>query len=59
MQGQTLMWHWILQVTGTVNNSWTNFWGGFGADIGEFAGVGAVFRILHHSKHHCQGCGSN
>jgi hypothetical protein len=50
------VWHWILQVTGTANESgkWYAWWSGFGADLAE----GAIFLSLVglYHRHKCQSC---
>lgn len=50
------IWHWILQVTGTANESgkWYAFWSGFGADLTEGAIVVSI--IAFYRRHKCQSC---
>jgi hypothetical protein len=50
------IWHWLLQVTGTANESgkWYAFWSGFGADFTEGAIFVSIVGIYH--RHKCQSC---
>ena len=50
------IWHWILQVTGTANESskWYAFWSGFGADLTEGAILLSVFTFYR--RHKCTSC---
>lgn len=54
-----LIWHWFLQVTGTIINpsigsKWYNFWSGFGSDLGEVVIIGAI--INWYRTHKCVTC---
>lgn len=51
------VWNWLLAVTGThipagQYSNWYNFWSGFGADLTEFAILGAGVRFIrqHHKR---------
>jgi hypothetical protein len=52
------IWHWLLDVTGTVipsnGSRWYNFWSGFGSDLGEAVIIGAV--INWYRTHKCTSC---
>ncbi len=50
------VWHWLLQVTGTANESgkWYAWWSGFGADLEEFGIVVVIAGV--YKRHKCQSC---
>src|SRR5665213_2928055 len=51
----SLIWHWLLNATGTnisTNGSkWYNFWSGFGSDIGEVVIIGSLISL--YKQHNC------
>ncbi len=49
------IWHWLLSITGISGRSTyaSNFWGGFGSDLGELAVLGLVWRKVNC---HAKGC---
>jgi hypothetical protein len=56
----SLIWHWILNVTGTVipmtGSKWYNFWSGFGSDLGEIAIIGSLIGLYKHHNCTVKGC---
>jgi hypothetical protein len=53
-----IIWHWLLQVTGTANEQghWYAFWSGFGSDLGEATLIGALGGIYYKHACHDQHC---
>lgn len=53
-----MIWHWLLQVTGTANEQghWYAFWSGFGSDIGEVAIIGGLLSVYRKHNCHDKGC---
>jgi hypothetical protein len=49
------IWHWLLSITGISGRSTyaSNFWGGFGSDLGELAVLGLLWRKVNC---HAKGC---
>jgi hypothetical protein len=56
----SLIWHWLLNFTGTVipstGSKWYNFWSGFGSDIGEVVIIGSVIGLYKHHNCAVKGC---
>jgi hypothetical protein len=56
----SLVWHWLLNVTGTVipanGSKWYNFWSGFGSDFGEIAILGSIIALYKHHNCTVKGC---
>jgi hypothetical protein len=56
----SLIWHWLLNFTGTnipANGSkWYNFWSGFGSDLGELVIIGSVVALFRHHNCTVKGC---
>ncbi len=54
----SLVWHWLLNVTGTFippsGSKWYNFWSGFGSDLGEAVIIGSLIGLYRHHK--CASC---
>lgn len=56
----SLIWHWLLNVSGTTipttGSKWYNFWSGFGSDLGELVIIGSLIGLYRHHNCPVKGC---